>query len=93
MKERPTIETDRLILRPFSLADAPCVQVLAADRDIASTTLNVPHPYEDGIAEQWIGTHQQRYEQGDIVTFAIVSRKANTLVGALRLLAKDPSIF
>jgi len=61
MKESPTLETTRLILRPFTVADAPDVQRLAGDREIASSTLNVPHPYEDGMAEQWIGTHQEKY--------------------------------
>ena len=41
MQERPTIETERLILRPFTLGDAPAVQRLAGERDIASTTLNI----------------------------------------------------
>lgn len=85
MKERPTIETTRLILRPFTLADAPEVQRLAGDRDIASTTLHVPHPYEDGMAEQWIGTHQERYERGESINFAIVLRATNRLVGAMSL--------
>ena len=52
MTEHPILETGRLILRPFTLADAPEVQRLAGDRDIASTTMNIPHPYEDGMAEQ-----------------------------------------
>jgi len=38
MAERPTLETARLILRPFTLADAPEVQQLAGERDVASTT-------------------------------------------------------
>lgn len=33
MKERPTIETPRLVLRPFTLADAPQVQRLASERE------------------------------------------------------------
>src|SRR5262252_1209729 len=74
MKERPTLETTRLILRPFTLGDARDVQRLAGDREVASTTLNVPHPYEDGMAEQWIGTHQEKYERGELVNFAIVRR-------------------
>jgi len=85
MKERPTIQTDRLVLRPFTLADAPDVQRLAGDRDIASTTSNLPHPYEDGMAEQWIGTHQERYENGELVNFAIVLRSNESLVGCISL--------
>jgi RimJ/RimL family protein N-acetyltransferase len=85
MKERPTLETTRLILRPFTLGDARDVQRLAGDREIASTTLNVPHPYEDGMAEQWIGTHQEKYERGELVNFAIVRRVDNALIGAIGL--------
>jgi ribosomal-protein-alanine N-acetyltransferase len=57
MKERPTLETARSVLRPFILADAPDVQRLAGERDVASTTRNIPHPYANGMAEQWIRTH------------------------------------
>ena len=71
MKKRPTIQTERLVLRPFTLADALDVQRMAGDRDIAWATLGIPHPYEDGMAEQWIGTHQERYERGELVNFAI----------------------
>lgn len=52
---------------------------------IADTTLNVPHPYEDGMAEQWIQTHRQEYEAQTQATFAIVLRKSNELVGAVGL--------
>ena len=48
------LETDRLLLRPFDLSDANEVQRLAGDFDIADTTLLIPHPYEDGLAEEWI---------------------------------------
>ena len=85
MAQRPTIETDRLLLRPFSLADSAIVQRLAGDRAIASTTLNIPHPYEDGMAEEWIGTHQERFDQGEAVLFAIVQRADGALVGSVGL--------
>lgn len=85
MSERPTIETDRLILRPFTLDDAREVQRLAGDRDIASTTLNIPHPYEEGMAEEWIGTHQERFDKGELVNFAITHRQQEYLIGAMGL--------
>jgi len=90
MDERPTIQTNRLLLRPFSLDDAPVVQKLAGERDIASTTLNIPHPYEDGMAEEWISTHQARYVKGASVVFAIVLRADESLIGAMGLeISKD----
>ncbi len=85
MAERPELVTDRLLLRPFTLADAPVVQLLAGDRDIASNTLNIPHPYEDGLAEEWISTHQEKFEQGELVNFAIVLRNDDGLIGAIGL--------
>ncbi len=85
VKQRPSLTTERLQLRPFTLNDAPAVQRLAGDRDIASTTLQIPHPYEDGMAEQWIATHQESYEKGESVLFAIVARPDDTLIGAMGL--------
>jgi RimJ/RimL family protein N-acetyltransferase len=85
MPERPTLETARLILRPFTLADAPEVQRLAGDRAIASTTLNIPHPYPAGTAERWISTHQERFELGTQISFAITRRADGALLGAIGL--------
>ena len=85
MNERPILETTRLVLRPFTLADASDVQRLAGARAIASTTLNIPHPYEDGMAEQWIRTHQERYEKGELVNFALVLRTDHIFLGAMEL--------
>ena len=86
MSEQPAIVTKRLKLRPFALDDAPEVQRLAGDRDIASTTLNIPHPYEDGVAEQWIGTHRESFEKGEEVHFAIVHGDRAFLIGAIGLI-------
>lgn len=85
MRQRPYLKTERLILRPFTLADAPIVQQLAGDRIIASTTSNIPHPYEDGMAEQWIGTHKEKFERGELVNFAVVLCGEEVLIGAIGL--------
>ncbi len=38
MPQQPTLQTERLLLRPFTLEDAPDGQRLAGDRAIAATT-------------------------------------------------------
>ncbi len=73
-KEIPSLTTARLILRACTMADAADMQRLAGDRDIAATTLRIPHPYEDGMAEQFMSTHQDDFDQGLGVSLAIALR-------------------
>ena len=81
----PTIETERLTLRPFRLSDATDVQRLAGERDIADTTMTIPHPYEDGMAEEWIAGEEAACNNGKSMTLAIVLRDDECLVGAVGL--------
>ncbi len=80
--DRPTLRTKRLVLRPFTLADAPRVQQLAGAHEVALNTLSIPHPYPDGAAEEWIRSHEQK--KGEI-GFAIDDGE---LVGAIGLKVK-----
>lgn len=81
----PTLETERLHLRPFTLADAPTVRELAGAREVAATTLLIPHPYPEGAAEAWIATHSENVAEGKQYTFALVRREDNALIGAMGL--------
>ena len=85
MSEQPILETPRLTLRPFGAADASLVQTFAGTREIADTTLSIPHPYPNGAAAVWIATHQPAWEAGTSVTYAITVRDTGTLVGAVGL--------
>lgn len=85
---QPTLPGARVDLRPFSLADAPRVQALAGAREVAATTLTIPHPYPDGAAEAWIETHAAAYAAGTLASFAIVDRAVQRLVGAIGLSIK-----
>jgi [ribosomal protein S5]-alanine N-acetyltransferase len=85
------METGRLILRPFRLSDAGEVQRLAGAFEVADTTLNIPHPYEDGMAEEWIRSHKEKYENKQEIVFAIERRSDGQLLGAIGLLTSDPT--
>jgi ribosomal-protein-alanine N-acetyltransferase len=85
MEAQPHLETERLILRPFELSDAKRVQLLVGDKAIASTTLSIPHPYEDGMAEEWILAHPEAYKKGESINFAIVLKSSDELIGAIGL--------
>lgn len=82
---QPSLSTPRLLLRPLTPGDAPIVQQLAGERDIADTTLNIPHPYEDGMAEVWIASLGPGYEAGKLATFAVVRRDGSRLIGVIGL--------
>ncbi|MFI5243661.1 MAG: GNAT family N-acetyltransferase [Gemmatimonadales bacterium] len=91
MSEQPTLHTKRLILRPFRLTDAAAVQEFAGAREIADTTTHIPHPYPDGAAEGWIGTHAAAWEGGTLATFAITDRERGSLMGAIGLVISPES--
>lgn len=79
----PTLHTPRLILRPFKMEDAPVVALLANDKDIATNTENLPFPYDESMARQWIANHQDLFDHGSLMNLAVVSRKQNKVLGAI----------
>jgi len=83
VKRYPTLQTERLILREFTLEDAPEVRRLAGAPEIARMTLLIPHPYEDGMAEEWISSLRPSYEAGEQMIFAMVLREGGELVGCI----------
>jgi RimJ/RimL family protein N-acetyltransferase len=83
--EQPTLRTARLILRPFELDDAVSVQLLAGAREVADTTLHLPHPYPSGAAEKWIGTHRAEWEAGACATYAVTDAQTGQLFGAIAI--------
>lgn len=84
MSRIPTLHATRITLSPFTLADAPLVQLYAGDARIAAATAFVPHPYPDGAAEKWIAAHHAQFLEKTNVTLAIRSPGGN-LLGAINL--------
>lgn len=74
----PVLETSRLILRAPRLEDARAVAANANDRRIAEMTANIPYPYTEKDAEQWI----KRAWQGHDHPFLILRACDHAPVGA-----------
>ena len=90
MQDPPIITTERLVLRPFRREDAPRVQELAGAREIYETTENVPHPYEDGMAEEWIDSLEAKFESREQIAFAITVADGGALAGSVSLRVAMP---
>ena len=84
-----SIKTKRLQLRPFKLSDAADFQRLAGDKDVASTTLSIEHPYEDGLAEQWIRSSRIESSAGNLIAFAITLLEDCLFLGSISLHPND----
>ncbi|WP_342503909.1 GNAT family N-acetyltransferase [Lysinibacillus sp. FSL L8-0126] len=85
-----TMETERLLLRPFTEADAPEVSVLCNNYAIYKSTLNVPYPYTIDCALSWIATHQQNFEENRLYEWAITDKHSGQLYGVIGLSNQQP---
>lgn len=85
MSATPTLRTQRLVLGAFELGDAAELQRLAGAREIADTTLAIPHPYELDHALAWIGQQRREAVRGRATNFAIRLSSSGTLIGSVGL--------
>ncbi len=85
MIDQPTLRTRRLLLRPLGPGDADAVRTLAGAREIADTTLTIPHPYPAGAADEWIVGQRPAWLAGAAATYAITDASDGALVGCIGL--------
>jgi RimJ/RimL family protein N-acetyltransferase len=83
-RQLPRLETARLALRPFHLADTPDLRRLAGHPEIANATL-LPHPYTHAMAEAWIARQAAPFEAAHGLNFAIERAGDGALVGSIGL--------
>jgi ribosomal-protein-alanine N-acetyltransferase len=83
--DQPTLHTARLVLRPYSLADAADLVQLAGAREVAATTLRIPHPYREHDALDFITSCRSDFQLGLSVRLAIVATAGGQLAGGVGL--------
>ena len=89
--KQPVLTTERLTLRSFNPADASTVQDLAGNYNVSKSTLNIPYPYENGMAEEWISTHLEDWNSRTRLVYAITLTGTGQLIGAISLHDIDES--
>lgn len=90
MSAKPTLRTARLVLGEFTLGDAAEVTRLAGAREVADTTLAIPHPYELEHALSWIEQQQQETVDGPNLSFAVRLLSTGALIGSVGLRDIEP---
>ncbi|MGE0723897.1 MAG: bifunctional GNAT family N-acetyltransferase/(deoxy)nucleoside triphosphate pyrophosphohydrolase [Alphaproteobacteria bacterium] len=75
------LATARLILRPPAAADAPAIERLAGDAEVARYTARIPHPYPPGAAAAFVDAVARDRVEGAAEVFAITDRGDGTLYG------------
>jgi ribosomal-protein-alanine N-acetyltransferase len=81
----PSLHTGRLLLRPYSLADVPDLVRLAGAREIAATTLRIPHPYREQDAVDFIASCSADFDLDRSARFAITLRDGGAFCGGIGL--------
>jgi ribosomal-protein-alanine N-acetyltransferase len=79
------IKTARLLLRPLETGDLPEMAHLAGAREIAATTVRIPHPNTPADAENFLALATEEFREGSSCVFAICVAPGRQLCGAIGL--------
>ncbi len=80
-----SIETDRLVLRRHLRADATAVALLLDDWDVVKWLAQVPYPYTEKEALEWITRTQRNWAEGKEYQLGVALRPGGTLIGHIGL--------
>jgi ribosomal-protein-alanine N-acetyltransferase len=79
------LRTERLLLRSFQIEDIPAIVRLAGAKQIAATTLLIPHPYLEDDARNFLAKANEDFTEGLSVVFAVSILPGYELCGAVGL--------
>jgi [ribosomal protein S5]-alanine N-acetyltransferase len=80
------LQTERLTLRPYAPSDIPALVPLIGAREVAATTLRIPHPYTEAFARGFIASAEEDLSNGKGLRLGILVRETNSLCGGIGLM-------
>jgi [ribosomal protein S5]-alanine N-acetyltransferase len=81
----PPLQTELLTLRPYAVADIPTLVPLIGAREVAATTLRIPHPYSEADARDFIAATKEDLSTGNELRLAVIVRESGSLCGGVGL--------
>jgi ribosomal-protein-alanine N-acetyltransferase len=79
------LRTPHLLLRSIQRGDIPAIVRLAGAREIAATTINIPHPYTEVDAQSFLTHADDDFRAARSVSFAVTISPGGELCGAVGL--------
>lgn len=86
----PTLEGERVRLRPFREDDVPRVVEACSDERTRHWLARLPAPYDEAAARDYLLHVDERHAAGGGVTWAVADRGSDELLGSMGLFALDP---
>jgi len=87
--DQPTIEAERIMLRPLRKSDAGLLSLYAGDARVAKATQFLPHPYPPGAAEGYIGRATAGDRTEDVWALDGSASELSELLGVITLARMD----
>jgi [ribosomal protein S5]-alanine N-acetyltransferase len=79
------LQTERLTLRSYEDSDIPALVPLIGAREVAATTLRIPHPYTESDAREFIAATREDLNISNELRLGIVVRESSALCGGIGL--------
>ena len=76
-----TLETERLLLKPYEKEFADDIYEVVKHKEIADTMVMIPHPYPREVVDRWISYLQKSFEQGKAYEFAVFLKENGRYIG------------
>ena len=87
---RPVLTTERLVLRPMAEADIGTIVDLLGDLRVSGNTSNIPHPYTETDARDWVRRQPENRASGRHYVYAVTDPATDCYMGTVGLHWTDP---
>lgn len=86
----PELSDGIVMLRPWTARDAPEVAVCCREDEIARWLDQVPQPYTEGDAREYVAATRRGWKDGSAASFAITDVETGEVLGSIGLHWIDP---